>query len=58
MSFITEDFLLTNRKSRHLYHTFAEHERMRDYPWHPPPRDISENRRFNNLSEAWLEGDH
>jgi glucuronate isomerase len=58
MSFITEDFLLTNRKSRHLYHTFAEDERILDYHCHLPPRDISENRQFNNLTEAWLEGDH
>ncbi|HSP67618.1 MAG TPA: glucuronate isomerase [Bryobacteraceae bacterium] len=58
MSFITEDFLLTNRKSRHLYHTFAEHEPILDYHCHLSPRDISENRRFHNLSEAWLEGDH
>ncbi len=58
MSFITDDFLLTNRKSRHLYHTFAEHEPILDYHCHLPPRDISENRQFNNLTEAWLEGDH
>ena len=58
MSFITEDFLLTKRKSRHLYHTFAEHEPILDYHCHLSPRDISENRRFNDLSEAWLEGDH
>jgi len=58
MSFITEDFLLTNRKSRHLYHAFAEHEPILDYHCHLPPRDISENRQFNNLTEAWLEGDH
>src|SRR6202051_4574924 len=58
MSFITEEFLLTNRKARHLYHSFAEHERIIDYHCHLPPRDISENRQFNNLTEAWLEGDH
>jgi glucuronate isomerase len=58
MSFITEDFLLTNRKAQHLYHTFAEHEPILDYHCHLPPRDISDNRRFNNLTEIWLEGDH
>jgi glucuronate isomerase len=58
MSFITEDFLLMSRKSRHLYHTFAENEPILDYHCHLAPRDISENRQFNNLSEAWLEGDH
>jgi glucuronate isomerase len=58
MSFITEDFLLTNRKARHLYHTFAEHEPILDYHCHLSPQDIAENRQFNNLTEAWLEGDH
>src|ERR1041385_8121643 len=58
MSFITEDFLLTNRKSRHLYHTFAEHEPILDYHCHLSPRDIAENRQLNDLSAAWLEGDH
>jgi len=58
MSFITEDFLLTNRKARQLYRTFAEREPILDYHCHLSPRDIAENRQFNNLSEAWLEGDH
>src|SRR5436190_6946581 len=58
MSFITEDFLLTNRKARHLYHAFAEHEPILDYHCHLSPHDIADNRRFSNLSEAWLEGDH
>jgi glucuronate isomerase len=58
MAFITEDFLLTNRKSRHLYHTYAEHEPILDYHCHLPPRDIADNRQFHNLTEIWLEGDH
>ena len=58
MSFITEDFLLTNRKSQHLYHSFAEHEPILDYHCHLSPIDIAENRQFKNLSEIWLEGDH
>jgi glucuronate isomerase len=58
MAFITEDFLLTNRKSRHLYHTYAEREPILDYHCHLPPRDIADNREFNNLTEIWLEGDH
>src|SRR5437763_10887260 len=58
MSFITEDFLLTNRKARHLYHTYAENQPILDYHCHLPPRDLAENRQFNNLTEIWLEGDH
>src|SRR5947209_574922 len=58
MSFINDDFLLTNKTARRLYHDFAEPEPILDYHCHLPPKDIAENRRFNNLFEIWLEGDH
>src|SRR5689334_19697698 len=58
MNFIHEDFLLQSRVARRLYHQFAEHEPIFDYHCHLPPRDIAENRRFKNLFEIWLEGDH
>jgi glucuronate isomerase len=58
MKFIHEDFLLSNRAARRLYHQFAEPEPILDYHCHLSPRDIAENRRFNNLFEIWLEGDH
>jgi glucuronate isomerase len=58
MKFIHEDFLLQTRTAKRLYHTFAEEEPIFDYHCHLPPRDIAENRQFNNLVEIWLEGDH
>jgi glucuronate isomerase len=58
MSFIHEDFLLANAAARRLYHEFAEDQPILDYHCHLPPKDVAENRRFNNLSEIWLEGDH
>ena len=58
MPFIHEDFLLTNTTARRLYHTFAEGQPILDYHCHLPPKDIADNRRFNNLFEIWLEGDH
>ncbi len=58
MSFITEDFLLTNKAARRLYHTFAENEPILDYHCHLPPQDLAENRQFRNLFEICLEGDH
>lgn len=58
MAFITEDFLLSNPAARRLYHTFAEPEPILDYHCHLPPAEISRSRRFNNLTEIWLEGDH
>jgi glucuronate isomerase len=58
MPFIHDDFLLTNKTASRLYHQYAEREPIFDYHCHLPPKDIAENRRFNNLLEIWLEGDH
>ncbi len=58
MSFIHEDFLLSTKTGRRLYHQYAEGEPILDYHCHLPPRDVAENRRFENLFEIWLEGDH
>jgi glucuronate isomerase len=58
MKFIHEDFLLSNRTARRLYHQFAEDEAIFDYHCHLSPKDIAENRQFKNLFEIWLEGDH
>ena len=56
--FLGEDFLLQSAAARNLYHGYAEHEPILDYHCHMSPKDIAENRRFNNLFEIWLEGDH
>jgi glucuronate isomerase len=58
MTFIHEDFLLGTKTARRLYHQYAEAEPVFDYHCHLSPRDIAENRRFSNLFEIWLEGDH
>jgi glucuronate isomerase len=58
MKFIHEDFLLETRVARRLYHQFAEPEPILDYHCHLPPGDIAGNRRFKDLFEIWLEGDH
>jgi glucuronate isomerase len=58
MSFIHEDFLLSNGAARRLYHGFAESEPILDYHCHLNPRDIAVDRSFANLFEIWLEGDH
>ena len=58
MPFIHEDFLLSTKTARKLYHKFAEDEPIFDYHCHISPRDIADNRQFKNLFEIWLEGDH
>ena len=56
--FIHEDFLLSTRSARDLYHTYAAAQPILDYHCHLSARDIADNRRFSNLYEIWLEGDH
>ena len=58
MSFIHDDFLLTNPYAVRLYHEFARDEPILDFHNHLSPKEIAEDRRFNNLAEIWLEGDH
>src|ERR1700682_3539406 len=58
MSFIHDDFLLSTKTGRRLYQRFACGEPHLDYHCHLPPKEVAENRRFQNLFEIWLEGDH
>ncbi len=58
MPFIHEDFLLHNGAAKRLYHGYAEDQPILDYHCHIPPKDVAANRRFRNLFEIWLEGDH
>jgi glucuronate isomerase len=58
MKFIHEDFLLSTRTARRLYHRYAAAEPVFDFHCHLSARDIAEDRRFRNLFEIWLEGDH
>jgi glucuronate isomerase len=57
-AFLTEDFLLSNDAARRLYRQFAATQPILDYHCHLRAQDIAENRRFANLYEIWLEGDH
>jgi glucuronate isomerase len=57
-SFIHDDFLLTTRQARALYHEYAKDEPIYDYHCHLPPAQIASNHLFADLSELWLGGDH
>jgi glucuronate isomerase len=57
-AFLTDNFLLSNDIARRLYHDYAAAQPIVDYHCHLSPKDIAENRRFANLFEIWLEGDH
>jgi len=58
MEFIHDDFLLHSETARQLYHNYAAGEPVLDYHSHLSPADIATDRRFRDLSEIWLEGDH
>lgn len=56
--FLDEDFLLSNSAAKILYHGYAEKMPIIDYHCHIDPREIAEDRRFENIAQAWLGGDH
>lgn len=56
--FINDDFLLETEQARQLYHRYAENLPIIDFHCHLAPREIAEDRRWQNISEAWLAGDH
>jgi glucuronate isomerase len=58
MSFLDENFLLSNDIARRLYHDYAKPQPVIDYHCHLHPKDVAQNRRFANLFDIWLEGDH
>ena len=58
MAFITKNFLLQSKTANYLYREYAAAQPIFDYHCHLSPQDIAENRRFRNLFEIWLEGDH
>jgi glucuronate isomerase len=57
-AFLDENFLLSDDVSQKLYHHYAAPQPIVDYHCHLPVKDIAENRRFANLFEIWLDGDH
>jgi glucuronate isomerase len=57
-SFITDNFLLKNKFAETLYHNYASSLPIIDYHCHLSPADLANNRKFENISSIWLEGDH
>ena len=55
---ITPDFLLSNKQAKNLYHHYAAHLPIIDYHNHLSPKEIAENKKFENLTDIWLKGDH
>lgn len=56
--FIHENFLLGNPSAIRLYHEYAAQEPILDYHSHLSPQELADDRRFEDLTALWLEGDH
>jgi len=55
---IHQDFLLQSEEAVRLYHDYAAQQPIIDYHTHLPPTEIAADRRWDNISQVWLNGDH
>lgn len=56
--FMDEDFLLSTPTAKTLFHEFAKDMPIADYHCHVSPREIFEDKHFENITQVWLYGDH
>ncbi|HET9824754.1 MAG TPA: glucuronate isomerase, partial [Chitinophagaceae bacterium] len=56
--FLDENFLLKTITAQQLYHDYAGQMPIIDYHCHLSPQQIAEDVKFENLTQAWLSGDH
>ena len=56
--FMDEDFLLSTETAKRLYHEYAKVMPIIDYHCHISPKEIYEDRSFDNITQVWLGGDH
>lgn len=56
--FLNEDFLLYSDVAQQLYHNYAAQMPVIDYHCHLSPQQIADDIQFENLTQAWLYGDH
>ena len=56
--FLGDDFLLENDVAEVLYHNYAEAMPIIDYHCHVSAAEIFEDKKYDNITELWLGGDH
>jgi len=56
--FMDENFLLQTETAQKLYHNYAAKMPVFDYHCHISPKEIAEDKQFDNLAQIWLYGDH
>lgn len=57
-AFMDENFLLKTETAQKLYHEHAEKAPIVDYHCHVVVQEILDDRRYENLTQVWLSGDH
>ncbi|MDR2870506.1 MAG: glucuronate isomerase, partial [Deferribacteraceae bacterium] len=57
-SFLDNSFLLYSKTAEKLYHEYAANMPIYDYHCHLEAEDIAQDRRYDNITEVWLGGDH
>lgn len=56
--FITDDFLLYSEQAKDLYNNYSKEQPIIDYHNHLSPKEIAEDRQFENITQVWIAGDH
>lgn len=56
--FMDENFLLQTETAQKLYYEHAAKMPIFDYHCHVPPKEIAEDKQFENITQIWLYGDH
>ena len=56
--FMDKDFLLTNEVAKELFFDVANTMPIVDYHCHIDPKEIAEDRKFENITQVWLGDDH
>ena len=57
-AFMDRDFLLETETAKKLYHNYASQTPILDYHCHINPKEIAEDRHFDNIAQVWLGADH
>ena len=57
-AFMDKDFLLQSECAKKLFHDYAEKMPVLDYHCHINPKEIAQDRQFDNITLVWLGRDH
>jgi glucuronate isomerase len=56
--FLDDNFVLQTKTAQILFHEYAKGMPIIDYHCHLSPQEIADDKKFDNLAQIWLYGDH